>query len=95
MIHPGESATEAVRSVLIIDPKKRLRLTLTYPMNAGRNFDEILQILDALQLADAQSVATSADWRPGDNVIIPPSFSNDETAKPSRRAGTKFASISD
>jgi peroxiredoxin (alkyl hydroperoxide reductase subunit C) len=78
MIHPDESATEAVRSVFIIDPNHKIRLTMTYPMNVGRNFDEILRVIDALQLADAQSIATPADWTPGKRVIIPPSISNDQ-----------------
>ena len=78
MIHPGEDTTEAVRSVFIIDPKQKLRLTMTYPMNVGRNFDEILRVIDALQLADAKKIATPADWVPGDKVIIPPSISNEE-----------------
>lgn len=80
MLHPDESETQAVRSVFIIDPNKKIRLTMTYPMNVGRNFDEILRVIDALQLADKNSVATPADWRPGDRVIIPPSISN-EAAK--------------
>ncbi|HLV48791.1 MAG TPA: redoxin domain-containing protein, partial [Aliidiomarina sp.] len=80
MIHPGESETAAVRSVFIIDPKKKIRLTMTYPMSTGRNFDEILRVIDALQLNDERKVATPADWRPGDDVIIPPSTSN-EAAK--------------
>ncbi|MBE0581252.1 peroxiredoxin [Devosia sp.] len=77
MIHPLQSATEAVRSVFIIDPNKKVRLTLTYPMNVGRNFDEILRVIDALQLADARKVAMPADWRPGDRVIIPLSVTDD------------------
>lgn len=77
MIHPLQSATEAVRSVFIIDPSKKVRLTLTYPMNVGRNFDEILRVIDALQLADARKVAMPADWRPGDKVIIPLSVTDD------------------
>ena len=76
MIHPGQSTTEAVRSVFIIDPKQKLRLTMTYPMNVGRNFDEILRVIDALQLADAKRIATPADWVPGGKVIIPPSISD-------------------
>lgn len=80
MIHPAQSATEAVRSVFIIDPNKKIRLTLTYPMNVGRNFDEILRVIDALQLADARKVATPADWRPGGKVIIPLSVT-DEAAR--------------
>lgn len=78
MIHPEQSATEAVRSVFIIDPDKKIRLTMTYPMNVGRNFDEILRVIDALQLADAKNIATPADWKPGDKVIIPPSIKNEE-----------------
>ena len=78
MIHPNESLTAAVRSVFIIDPEKKIRLTMTYPMNVGRNFDEILRVIDALQLGDAKKIATPADWRPGDKVIIPPSINNDQ-----------------
>lgn len=78
MIHPGESETAAVRSVFIIDPAKKVRLTLTYPMAVGRNFDEILRVIDALQTADANKVALPADWRKGGDVIIPPSISNEE-----------------
>ncbi|RBP19447.1 1-Cys peroxiredoxin [Marinobacter pelagius] len=78
MIHPGESETAAVRSVFIIDPAKKVRLTLTYPMAVGRNFDEILRVIDALQTADANKVALPADWRKGGEVIIPPSISNEE-----------------
>ena len=80
MIHPGESETAAVRSVFIIDPNKKVRLTLTYPMAVGRNFDEILRVIDALQLADAKNCALPADWRVGGDVIIPPPIS-DEKAK--------------
>ena len=76
MIHPGESQTAAVRSVFIIDPDKKLRLSMTYPMSVGRNFDEILRTIDALQTSDAKGVALPADWRPGDRAIIPPSVSN-------------------
>jgi len=80
MIHPGESQTAAVRSVFIIDPNQKIRLTMTYPMVVGRNFDEILRVIDALQLTDKQEVACPADWRPGDDVIIRPTVS-DEAAK--------------
>jgi len=78
MIHPGESETAAVRSVFIIDPNKKIRLTMTYPMSVGRNFTEILRVIDSLQLSDAKRIATPADWTPGGKVIIPPSISNDE-----------------
>jgi len=81
MIHPGESQTAAVRSMFIIDPNKKLRLTMTYPMSVGRNFDEILRVIDALQTGDANGVATPADWRPGDLAIIPPSVSNSEATE--------------
>lgn len=78
MIHPDESQTAAVRSVFIIDPDKKIRLTMTYPMSVGRNFDEILRVIDALQLSDEKRIATPADWQVGKDVIIPPSISNEE-----------------
>lgn len=78
MIHPDQSKTAAVRSVFIIDPDKRIRLTMTYPMSVGRNFDEILRVIDALQTTDKFGVATPADWKVGEKVIIPPSVTNDE-----------------
>lgn len=78
MIHPEQSETAAVRSVFIIDPKKKIRLTMTYPMSVGRNFDEILRVIDALQASDAKRIATPADWIPGGKVIIPPSISDAE-----------------
>ncbi|MCL4150849.1 UNVERIFIED_CONTAM: hypothetical protein GTU68_039813, partial [Idotea baltica] len=62
MLHPAESKTAAVRSVFIIDPQKKIRLTMTYPMSVGRNFDEILRVIDALQTGDRCGVATPADW---------------------------------
>lgn len=76
MIHPGESVTATVRSVFIIDPQQKIRLTMTYPMTVGRNFDEILRVIDALQTTDKQEVACPADWRPGDQVIIRPTVSD-------------------
>lgn len=81
MIHPNESATAAVRSVFIIDADKKLRLTMTYPMSVGRNFDEILRVIDALQTGDKFKVATPADWVPGQDVIIPPSVDDVDAAK--------------
>ena len=78
MIHPDESETAAVRSVFIIDPDKKVRLTMTYPMSVGRNFDEILRVIDALQLSDRKRVATPADWQIGKEGIIPPSISDEE-----------------
>ena len=78
MIHPNASDTLTVRSVYIIGPDKKLKLTLTYPASTGRNFDEILRVLDSLQLTANHSVATPADWRHGEEVIIVPSLSDDE-----------------
>lgn len=80
MLHPEQSETAAVRSVFIIDPSKKIRLTMTYPMSVGRNFDEILRVIDALQTSDAHHIATPADWRPGKDVIIPPSINDDDAA---------------
>jgi peroxiredoxin (alkyl hydroperoxide reductase subunit C) len=78
MIHANESETAAVRSVFIIDPDKKIRLTMTYPMSVGRNFKEILRVIDALQTGDANHVATPADWFPGGKVIIPTSIKDAE-----------------
>ena len=81
MIHTSQSETAAVRSVFIIDSDKKLRLTMTYPMSVGRNFDEILRVIDALQTGDAKGVALPADWRPGDRAIIPPTLSDVDAQK--------------
>jgi len=81
MIHPEASDTQAVRSVFIIDPAKNVRLTMTYPMNVGRNFDEILRVIDALQTADEKSVALPANWTPGDEAIVPLSVSTEDAQK--------------
>ncbi len=70
-IHPNASATATVRSVLIIDPDKKVRLIITYPASTGRNFNEILRVLDALQLADSEKIATPVNWEDGDDVIVP------------------------
>lgn len=80
LIHPNASDTHTVRSVLVIDPAKKLRLTLTYPASTGRNFAEILRVIDSLQLTDKHKVATPADWQQGGDVIIIPSL-DDEDAK--------------
>ena len=80
MIHPNASDTMTVRSVFVIDPQKKVRLTLTYPAATGRNFDELLRVIDSLQLTDNHKVATPANWRQGGDVIIVPSVS-DEAAK--------------
>ena len=71
MIHPGQSKTETVRCVFIIDDKQVIRTILYYPLTTGRNMDEILRIIDALQTTDANGVATPANWRPGDKVVVP------------------------
>jgi peroxiredoxin 2/4 len=71
MIQPGESSTKAVRAVFFIDPKGIIRTIIYYPLSLGRNFDELLRVVIALQTADAFSVATPADWNPGDDVIVP------------------------
>ncbi len=75
MIQPGESTTKAVRAVFFIDPKGIIRAIIYYPLSLGRNFDELYRVLIALQTADKFSVATPADWRPGDDVIVPPAGS--------------------
>ncbi len=72
MIHPGQSKTETVRCVFIIDDKQIIRTILYYPLTTGRNMDEILRIVDALQTTDKHAVATPANWRPGDMVVVPP-----------------------
>jgi alkyl hydroperoxide reductase subunit AhpC len=74
LIHPNASATATVRSVFIIDPKKVVRATITYPASTGRNFDEILRVIDSLQLTDSHKVATPANWKDGDDVVILPSL---------------------
>lgn len=71
MIHPQQSVTATVRSLFVIDPAKKVRLILTYPLSTGRNFDEVLRVIDALQLTDAHAVATPGNWQAGDDVIIP------------------------
>ena len=71
MIQPGEAVTKAVRAVFVIDPKGMIRAIIYYPLSTGRNFDELLRVVQALKTADAFSIATPADWRPGDEVIVP------------------------
>ena len=75
MIQPGESATQAVRAVFFIDPNDVIRAIVYYPLALGRNFDELKRVIIALQTADNFGVALPADWRPGDNVIVPPAGS--------------------
>jgi len=78
MIHPAHDEVYTVRTVFVIDPKKTLRLFLTYPQTTGRNFDEIVRVIDSLQLTDAHRVATPVNWKPGEDVIIAGSVSDDE-----------------
>ena len=78
MIHPGEGDTSTVRSVFIIDPSHKVRLTLTYPKSVGRNFSEILRVIDALQLTDSAPVSTPVDWEPGERVIVSPLLSTED-----------------
>jgi alkyl hydroperoxide reductase subunit AhpC len=86
MIHPGEGDTSTVRSVFIIDPDNKIRLSLTYPKSVGRNFDEIVRVLDALQATDAAPIATPADWQPGDRVIVSLAVSTED-------AHTQFTNV--
>lgn len=81
MIHPGQSDTVTVRTVFIIDPKKKVRLILTYPLNVGRNFNEIVRAIDGLQLADGYGVAIPGNWNDGDDVIIPTSLQDEVLIK--------------
>jgi len=81
MIHPNAGDTSTVRSVFIIDQNKKIRMTLTYPKSAGRNFDEILRVIDSLQLTDNYKVTTPANWQDGDDVIVSPALSNEEAEK--------------
>ena len=81
MIHPNASTTATVRSVFVIDPAKKIRMTLTYPASTGRNFDEILRVIDSLQLTDSHSVATPVNWKQGDDVIIVPSLQDEEVIR--------------
>ncbi|MBT2623174.1 MULTISPECIES: peroxiredoxin [Chryseobacterium] len=80
-IHPNASATATVRSLLIIDPAKKVRLIITYPASTGRNFNEIIRVLDSLQLTDSHKVATPVNWKNGEDVIIPPSISTEDARK--------------
>jgi alkyl hydroperoxide reductase subunit AhpC len=70
-----------VRTVFVIDPKKKIRLMITYPQTTGRNFDEILRVIDSLQLTDAHRVATPVNWKPGEDVIIVPAVSDEEARR--------------
>lgn len=78
MIHPGEGDTSTVRSVFLIDPNNKVRLTITYPKSVGRNFTEILRALDALQATDRNPISTPVDWTPGERVIVAPTIATDD-----------------
>jgi thioredoxin-dependent peroxiredoxin len=81
MIHPNASATATVRSLFIIGPDKKLKLSLTYPASTGRNFNEVLRVIDSLQLTATHSVATPADWQQGEDVIVVPAVSTEDAEK--------------
>jgi alkyl hydroperoxide reductase subunit AhpC len=81
MIHPAHDEVYTVRTVFVIDPKKKIRLMITYPQTTGRNFDEILRVIDSLQLTDKFSVATPVNWKQGEDVIIVPSVSDEDAKK--------------
>jgi peroxiredoxin (alkyl hydroperoxide reductase subunit C) len=72
MVHPGASATATVRAVFVIDPKRVVRALVYYPMNVGRNVEEVSRLIDALQTADQHACATPVNWKPGEKVIVPP-----------------------
>lgn len=81
MIHPNADDTLTVRSVFVVAPDKTIKMTLTYPASTGRNFDELLRVIDSLQLTAYQKVATPANWKHGEDVVISPSISNEEADK--------------
>lgn len=81
LIHPNANDTLTVRSLFVIDPNKKVRLTITYPASTGRNFHEILRVIDSLQLTDSHKVATPANWQDGDDVVIVPSLKDEEEIK--------------
>lgn len=80
-IHPNASDTLTVRSLVIIDPNKKVRLIITYPASTGRNFNEVLRVIDSLQLTDNHKVATPGNWNQGDDVVIVPSIKDEEEIK--------------
>src|ERR1700743_2601507 len=81
MIHPNANETLTVRSLFVIDPKKKVRLIITYPASTGRNFDEVLRVIDSLQLTDNYQVATPGNWKHGDDVVIGPSLKDEDVIK--------------
>lgn len=89
MIHPEANATLTVRSLFVIDPSKKVRLIITYPASTGRNFDEVLRVIDSLQLTDNHSVATPGNWNSGDDVVILPSLQDEKVIAEKFPAGYK------
>lgn len=81
MIHPNASESFTVRSLFVIGPDKKVKLTITYPASTGRNFHEVLRVIDSLQLTSNFSVSTPADWKPSEDVIISPAISNEDAEK--------------
>lgn len=90
MIHPNATTKVTVRSVFVIDPNKKVRLTLTYPPSTGRNFHEILRVIDSLQLTDNYSVATPVDWEHGQDVVISPSIADEDIPEKFPKGHTKI-----
>ncbi|MEZ4932129.1 MAG: hypothetical protein R2788_08430 [Saprospiraceae bacterium] len=90
MIHPNQTDKVTVRTVFIIGPDKKVKLTLTYPPSTGRNFLEILRVIDSLQLTAYQSVATPADWKQGEDVVVSPSIATEDISSKSRK-GTQLS----
>ena len=90
MIHPGASATATVRAVFLIDPNRVVRALVYYPMNAGRNVDEIFRLVQALQTADKHAVATPVNWRPGEKVVVPPPKKVDEVKERESHKGKDY-----
>ena len=92
MIHPDANAKVTVRTVFVIDPQKKLRLTITYPPSTGRNFNEILRVIDSLQLTDNYSVATPVDWVDGDDVVVAPTISTEDAKQKFSKGVTEIKS---
>lgn len=92
MIHPNANAKVTVRTVFVIDPAKKLRLTITYPPSTGRNFDEILRVIDSLQLTDNYQVATPVNWKDGDDCVVVPSIPTEEAKEKFPKGVTEIKS---
>jgi len=93
MIHPEADPSVTVRTVFVIDPAKKVRLMLTYPPSTGRNFQEVLRVIDSLQLTDKHKVATPVNWQPGERAIIVPSVSDEQARERFPRAGKRRSLI--